>query len=161
MTVNDAPNRPGQRTIWGWIGFAVDRAVLLFLAWVVLVMVGGGSCLAWLDLTGPHCDGQVMRSGDTCSTLSLHHGRSTKQLEQLNPPGAAPAVLTLPGYQHPERIEHGVYGADGMRRNHLPWGLGGLVLAALPTLILVLAWRQARRAKRAKAVRPDEAISEA
>jgi len=98
-----------------------------------------------------------MGPGDTCSTLLLHRGRNITQLEHLNPPGAVPAVLTLPGYQHPERIEHGVYDAEGMRQYHLPWGLGGLALVALPTFAGISAWRQHRKAKRAKTEAADGA----
>lgn len=151
MNADDVPTSGrSKRTVWGWIGFLVNRVLVLGLCWVVLVMVGGGLYMAWLDLTGPHCDRQLMRPGDTCSTLWVRSGRSTKQLEQLNPPGAVPAVLDLPGYRHPEPIVRGVYDVDGMRHYHRWDGLGGLALAALPTIAGISIWRQRRKGKQAQ-----------
>lgn len=145
MTGVDAP----KRSIWAMIGRIVDRVLFVGLCLVFLFIFMCGTFLAYLNLTGPHCGTAFMNAGDTCSTLTATSGRSTKRIEKLNPAGTPPAVLTLPGYRHPEKVYTEVYDVDGVRAEHRSWGLAGLAMATLPVLLLLSSWRQARRAKKA------------
>lgn len=144
-----------KRSIWATIGRIVDRTLFVGLCLVFLFIFVCGVFLAYLNLTGPHCGTDRMGPGDTCSTLTAGSGRSTKRMEKLNPAGTRPAVLTLPGYRHPEKVYTAVYNVDGMRKEHRSWGLGGLAMATLPALMLLSAWRQTRRAKKAALRDPD------
>ncbi|MUL78888.1 hypothetical protein [Mycolicibacterium sp. CBMA 226] len=119
------------RTALGWL---ITRALVAWLCLAVTLAIVGAITVAYRDLTGPHCGSRAMSPGDTCSTVWAHGGRRTRQAEQLNSPGAAPAVLTLPGVA-PERLHRGVYNTAGMADYHRSEGVGALVFAVLLTLV--------------------------
>ena len=116
------------------LGWLIKRALAAWLCLAFALAMVGAIVVAYRDLAGPHCGSQRMGPGDTCSTAWARAARGMRHAEQLNPSGARPAVLTLPGVP-PEKLHTGVYSAAGMADYHHSDGVGALVFAVLLTLV--------------------------
>jgi hypothetical protein len=138
-TTEAAENRGPKHTLWAIIWKIISR---LFIGWIVLILlvfgVFGGLRVAYLDLTGPHCDQHLMSPGDTCSTLTSRPGRSQQTIERLNPAGAAPVELVAPANWHAkaEQLHTYVYDQAGMREFHRGTGLLCLSMSVLVAVML-------------------------
>ena len=139
-TTTAAAESPGPKhTLWVTIWKIICR---LFIGWIVLSMlvfgVFGGLGVAYLDLTGPHCDQHLMSPGDTCSTLTSRPGRSQQTLERLNPAGAVPVELVAPANWHTEagQLHTQIHDEAGMREFHRGTGLLCLSMSVLIAVML-------------------------
>ena len=135
----DARNPRPKRPLWATVWKIVGRVALgWFLVCMFVVGVFGGLGVAYIDLTGPHCDQHLMGPGDTCSTLTSRPGRSQQSIERLNPAGAAPVELVAPPNWHAStgQLHTYVYDQAGMRRFHRATGLGCLAMAVLFSVLL-------------------------
>jgi hypothetical protein len=138
-----APRRTARAVFWHVLGRLVFGALCL----VCIVFSLGALLVAYQDLTGPHCDGHRMGPADTCSVLNASLYRGVGTIEQVNPPGTEPAVLTPPANWHaaPKKIHQQVLSPAGTRAFHRTAGyemLGGAALLAL--LPASWAYRAAR-----------------
>ncbi len=153
---NPRPKRPLWATLWKIVGrLAIGWFVMCMLVFGVI----GGLAVAYLDLTGPHCDQHLMGPADTCSTLTSRPGRSQQTIERLNPAGVTPVELAVPANWHaaPGQLHTYVRDQAGMREFHRATGLGCLAMAVLFSVLFGRVGLGIIRAKRSP--RTDDSTS--